>query len=399
MYPDLSYLFHDLLGTPKDNWLSLFKTFGLFLVMAILAAAWLLRKELKRKAQEGVFKPEKISLTTGQPASLWEIGSNALFGFILGYKFVYALQHFTQLQDDASEVLLSLEGNLVMGIAGAVLFGGLKYFDARRKQLPQPKTEVVEVFPHDRISEITIIAAICGVIGAKFFAVMEDWPKTVTDLVKSFLSGSGLAIYGGLIGGFIGVYLYLRSKKIPLIPVLDAVAPALIIAYGIGRLGCHFSGDGDWGIPVSGTHALTGQPYDWSQPPAWLSWLPHWLWAMDYPHNVVNDGQLIEGCQGRYCNHLVTPVFPTPLYESIMAFAIGGLLWFFRRRLVIPGALFSIYLILNGIERYYIEKIRVNHRYEYLFNLTQAEIIALGFIATGLICLALFRWRWKQRRS
>lgn len=398
MYPDLSYLFHDLLGTPKDNWLSLFKTFGLFLVMAILAAAWLLRKELKRKAQEGVFKPEKISLTSGQPASLWEIGSNALFGFILGYKFVYALQHFTQLQDDASGVLLSLEGNLVMGIAGAVLFGGLKYFDARRKQLPQPKTEVVEVFPHDRISEITIIAAICGVIGAKFFAVMEDWPKTVTDLVKSFLSGSGLAIYGGLIGGFIGVYLYLRSKKIPLIPVLDAVAPALIIAYGIGRLGCHFSGDGDWDPGIR--HACADRPALRLEPTAGVVILA--------PALAVGDGLSAQCGQrrttdrrlpGRYCNHLVTPVFPTPLYESIMAFAIGGLLWFFRRRLVIPGALFSIYLILNGIERYYIEKIRVNHRYEYLFNLTQAEIIALGFIAAGLICLALFRWRWKQRRS
>ncbi len=392
MYPDLSYLFHDLFGTPRDNWISLFKTFGLFLVLAILTAAWLLRKELRRKAENGIFQPLEATVMTGRPASALELISNALFGFILGFKFFYAFQHLDELQEDAAGVLLSAEGNLFMGILGAVLFAGIKFWDARRKQLPQPRAEIIRIFPHDRIGEITIIAAICGVLGAKLFAVMEDWPQTLREFARSFLSGSGLAIYGGLIGGFIGVFAYLRAKKIPVIPVLDAVAPALIIAYGVGRLGCHFSGDGDWGIPVSGTHPLTQAAYDWSQPPAWLAWLPDWLWAYDYPHNVVNDGVMMEGCKGRYCNHLTPPVFPTPLWEAIAAFFIGGVLWALRQSITIPGALFSLYLVLNGIERFFIEKIRVNPRYEAYFNLTQAEIIAIAFVAAGVLGFAAF-WR------
>lgn len=377
MYPDLSYIFHDLIGTAQDNWLSIFKTFGMFLVLAILTAAFLLHREMKRKAEQGLFKPEKVKIKEDAPATTWDLISNAIFGFILGFKGFHAIFNFEELQRNAADFLLSGEGNWPMGIAAALLFTGLKYWGSRPKEGQKPKVKTVNLYPHDRIGDITVIAAISGVVGAKVFALIEDLPTFFSDPIGTFFSGSGLAIYGGLIGGFIGVAWYARSKKIPLVPLMDAVAPALIIAYGVGRLGCQFSGDGDWGVTA------LAQP-DW-----WF--LPDWLWSQTYPQNVINEGIPIEGCDVKYCRELAQGVYPTPLYEAIGAFAIGGILWAIRKRIVIPGVLFFIYVLLNGIERFWIEKIRINDKYNVLgFEWTQAQIIAVCLALIGIVGIVYF---------
>ena len=124
MYPDLSYLFHDFIGTPVDNWLSIFKTFGLLLVLAILSAAIILYRELKLKAEKGIFQPVKVQFEYGKPAGTGELISNALWGFVLGYKGFYAIQHMEQLKLDAAGVLLSMDGTWWTGIAMAALFAG-----------------------------------------------------------------------------------------------------------------------------------------------------------------------------------------------------------------------------------------------------------------------------------
>ena len=385
MYPDLSYLFHDLFGTEPDNWTSIFKTFGLLLVISILAAAYLLYIELKRKKEEGLFTGTKLTVTQGAPASTWELISNAIFGFLVGFKLVYIFQNFGDFQQDAAGVLLSGKGNWIAGILLAGLFAGYRYWDKNKKKLPQPKTVTQTIYPHDRIGDITIMAALSGIVGAKIFAIIEDLDTFFADPMGTFFSGSGLAIYGGLIGGFIGVYWYLQTKKIPFLHVADAVAPALMIGYGFGRIGCQLSGDGDWGI------AAAEQP-DW-----WF--LPDWLWSFDYPHNVAQDGELIAGCDFDYCKKLSPKVYPTPVYETIMAFLLGGLLWVLRKRISVPGLLFFIYLILNGIERYLIEGIRVNIKYEIFagFAPTQAQIIGLGLVLVGIIGAILVKRRHQQK--
>jgi len=384
MYPDLSYLFHDLLGTPYDNWLSIFKTFGLLLVLAILSAAIILYRELKLKAEKGIFKPAKVQFEYGKPAGAGELISNALWGFVLGYKGFYAIQHIEQLKQDAAEVLLSTEGSWLAGLALAAILAGGRYLEAKRKALPKARVEVKNVYPHDRIGDITMIAAISGVVGAKVFAIVEDIPALIKDPVGTILSGGGLAIYGGLIFGFLAVAYYLRRKQIPVIHVLDAVAPALIIAYGVGRLGCHLAGDGDWGI-------VNTLP----QPGWWF--LPDWLWAYDYPHNVLNEGVAIEGFPGRYSQRLQPPVFPTPLYETIAALLIGGFLLAIRNKAAAyPGMLFFIYLIFNGLERFWIEKIRVNPEYTHLgVTYTQAELISVVLFLIG-VAGAVAMWRRKR---
>ena len=381
MYPDLSYFFHDLFGTPVDNWTSIFKTFGLFLVLAILSAAFILYRELKHRAKQGVFQPSLEKQAQGLPPQAAELVANGIWGFILGYKGWYAAQNLDDLKADAAGVLLSLEGHWLGGLGLAALFAGLSYWQAKRQQLPKPKVEMKEVYPHDLIGPITMIAAIAGVIGAKAFAIIEDIPALLRDPLGTIFSGGGLAIYGGLIFGFLAVAYYLRQRQIPIIQVLDAVAPALIIAYGVGRIGCHLSGDGDWGIIN-----------EMAQPGWWF--LPDWLWAYDYPHNILSEGVPLEGFAGKYNTHLQPPVFPTPIYETTAAFAIGGLLLGLRNKLAaFPGMLFFLYLVFNGTERLLIEQIRVNPVYNNLgVAYTQAELIAVILFLIGLAGMVV-SWR------
>lgn len=193
------------------------------------------------------------------------------------------------------------------------------------------------------------------------------------DPVGQLLSGSGLAIYGGLIVAFIVVYFYVKKKGIPPIHAMDAVAPALIMGYAVGRLGCQFAGDGDWGIVNTAPE------------PSW--WLfPQWLWAYDYPHNVLNQGVPIEGCHWEYCRRLADPVFPTPIYETLMSLLIFAILWILRKRTEIAGMIFFIYAFLSGIERLLIEQIRVNDTFPFIgMQITQAELISTGLIIVGAI--------------
>lgn len=391
MYPDLSYFFHAIFGTQPDNWTSIFKTFGLFLVIAILGSAYLLYIELKRKAEDGLFTPEKIKVEENKPASIGDLISNAVFGFILGFKLLYIIPNFTEFQADAAGVVLSAKGSWLGGVLGMLLFAGFRYWESQRLKRKEVKVYIREVYPHHRIGDITILAAISGVVGAKIFDVLEHLPQFFENPLQTLLSGGGLAIYGGLIVGFITVFIYLKRKDINPVHVMDAVAPALIIGYGIGRLGCQFAGDGDWGIVAA------------AQPAWWF--LPDWLWAFDYPHHVLNTVRTepvpsvpIEGCNWDYCMKLSEPVYPTPLYETFMSFAIGGILWLLRKPLqIIPGMLFFVYLIFNGIERFFIEKIRVNIQYSnFGIEYTQAELISVGIFLVGVMgCI----WLWRKHKN
>lgn len=84
----------------------------------------------------------------------------------------------------------------------------------------------------------------------------------------------------------------------------------------------------------------------------------------------------------KYCNVLAEPVFPTPLYETLMCLLIFAALWYLRKKIMAPGALFSLFLLGNGIERLLIEQIRVNEAYEGI-SLNQAEIISIALIVIG----------------
>ena len=138
-------------------------------------------------------------------------------------------------------------------------------------------------------------------------------------------------------------------------------------------MGCHLSGDGDWGI------------VNLNPKPELLNFLPDWMWSYNYPNNVINAGIPIEGCTGNFCMQLAEPVYPTPFYEIILSLLIFSLLWKLRKKISTPGLLFSIYLFFNGLERFFIEKIRVNTEYQILGGITQAEIISSMLMLTSIV--------------
>ncbi len=376
MYPDVSYFFHDLLGTSPDNGLSILKTFGVFLILAFIASAYVLNLELKRKEKDGLLTGSIEIEKIGFPATWQEIATNALFGFILGFKLPYIFQHFQEFRPDPASVILSGKGTWLWGIIAAAGFGFYKYWDSKKRALDKPLHKEIKLMPHDRIGDITIIAAISGIIGARLFSIIESEENIkafIQDPLDQLLSGSGLAIYGGLIVAFIAVYWYVKKKGMKPIHVMDAVAPALIVGYGVGRMGCQFSGDGDWGIVNT------------SPAPNWW-FLPDWAWSYTYPHNVLNEGVTMDGCTWDYCRQLAEGVYPTPLYEVFFCFIIFGILWSLRKRFKIAGMLFFLYVLLNGVERFFIEKIRTNPDIS-LFGMeaTQAEYVAGLLIITGIV--------------
>jgi prolipoprotein diacylglyceryltransferase len=115
------------------------------------------------------------------------------------------------------------------------------------------------------------------------------------------------------------------------------------------------------------------------------------MWAFNFPHNVINQGIEIPGCGGNYCFALEKAVFPTSFYETVICTALFLVLWFIRKKLRTPGLLFSIYLILNGLERFTIEQFRINIKYNiFNFQTTQAQIIAGILILAGLAGLVFF---------
>jgi phosphatidylglycerol:prolipoprotein diacylglycerol transferase len=286
----------------------------------------------------------------------------------------------TEVFRDFPHYLTSSVGN----IWGGLLLGGAlaywKYYEKKKEQLPEPKLVEKDYLPEERVGTLLLLAAIFGYIGAKLFAYLENPGDFIEFISEPF---NGLTMYGGLICALLAGFVYFRKNKLPTMHFLDALAPALILAYGIGRIGCHVAGDGDWGIVN-----LNPNPG-----------LPDWLWAYDYPNNVNADGIPMENCiyGDKFCNHLPQPVYPTPLYESIMCTLIFGILWFMRKRIKPMGVMFFTYLTFNGVERFLIEQIRVNEKYHFMgINITQAELIALAFILAGLAGIFYFYRKYKK---
>lgn len=305
MYPDLSYVLHDIFGAQPDNWSALVKTYGVFLFLAIITAA-----------------------------KVFEAG---------------------------------IERNRLSG----ALFRG-----ARHGQLP-PRF----------INNVVIIVALSGLIGSKVIALLEHPGYLVSgNLVEAIFYKTGISFYGGLIFAGAALIYYFHRINVNIWPTLDAAAPALLVGYAIGRMGCHLSGDGDWGIVAS------------AAPGGWF--LPEWMWAFDFPHNVADKGLVIDGCTFKYNRVLTEAVFPTSLYECIISLGLfAGVLLLLKVRLY-PGTVFSVYLMANGIERFLIEFIRVNQKYwTGIAWLSQAQMIAILLFFTGTALLLYLHYASSNHTS
>jgi phosphatidylglycerol---prolipoprotein diacylglyceryl transferase len=213
--------------------------------------------------------------------------------------------------------------------------------------------------PVDWAYELLFAALIGGLVGARLYYVVQNYDAVKSDLVGNIFSGSGLIWYGGLLGGVVAVGAWARWRRFLTLALLDLCAPALALGYAIGRIGCQVSGDGDYGKASS---------------------LP---WAMGYPHGAVPTAPGVT-------------VQPTPIYETLSMGLLAWVLWRLRDALR-PGALFGLYLVGAGLERFLVEFARRNEHV--LGVLTAAQIESLVLLVGGVVWLLVLRRRHGTLRA
>ncbi len=191
---------------------------------------------------------------------------------------------------------------------------------------------------------IVAIVTVTGIIGAKLWHV-ADTPG------EHILAREGFAWFGGLVFGILALLWQGRATKVGAIRMLDLAAPAAAVGYGMGRLGCLISGDGDYGIPTK---------------------LP---WGMSFPNGLVPTTQRVH---------------PTPIYELIAGLLIGYYLWRRGASTKPLGQITGEYLILSGIARFLVEFIRINPKI--YWGMSNAQIASLGSIVAGAVFIAGARW-------
>ncbi|MGH7886111.1 MAG: prolipoprotein diacylglyceryl transferase [Thermodesulfobacteriota bacterium] len=190
-----------------------------------------------------------------------------------------------------------------------------------------------------------LAAMIGGIAGAKLLYIFENigFSDFVSNPVQHIFARGGLTFYGGLIGATLLSYIVIKREGGSFLKVGDAIAPSLALAYSIGRIGCLLVGD-DYGIPSD---------------------LP---WALSFPDGLPPTN---------------VAVHPTQIYETIIMFIVFVFLWKIRKKNETYGWLFSIYLILAGLERFFIEFIR-NTTDSPIPGLSVAQITALLLIVIGI---------------
>ena len=371
MFPTLGHLINYLFGLNINFPMP---TYGFVLVMAFVTAGIILNFSLKRMERRGKLGSHKAEVLISGPINYSDIIVSGIFYFIIGYKLFGIVFNYDLFTKDINAYIFSSQGSIFAGLILAALGSGYGYWQAKQMFSAEKVFETKDILPHELTMNIVMIAMLSGIVGAKIFDILENFSRFLKDPIDAIFSAGGFTFYGGLIVGFFSVWYYIRKKNIPALTLMDAAAPAILGAYAVGRLACMLSGDGCWGIPNP------------DPKPEWLAMIPDWLWAFDFPHNVINEGSKILSCSGDYCHQLDVPVFPTPLYESILSAIFFLIVWFMQNRVKTAGVVFLTALIFNGLARYFIEKIRVNNVYDIgTAHITQAEIISSSLVIIGII--------------
>ncbi len=192
------------------------------------------------------------------------------------------------------------------------------------------------------------ITGLAGLAGSRLYHLLESPAEFFADPWPQLFSTMGFAFFGAVIGGFLALLYLARRFKIPALLMLDVASPAAAMGYGIGRIGCLISGDGDYGIPTT---------------------LP---WGMSFPNGIVPTTQRVH---------------PTPIYEFLIAIVIFWILWrvgaWAFKTDASNGIVFAAYLVLTGIARYLIEIIRINPKSFY--GLTNAQAASVVSVLAGVI--------------
>ncbi len=207
---------------------------------------------------------------------------------------------------------------------------------------------------YNTIINIAIVGIPSGYIFSRLLHVIDYWDYFM-DNPGEIIGGSGLTIYGAVLGAALGVWIYSRISKINYGYLTDMLAPGIILAQAIGRVGCTLNG------------CCYGKVCD----------LP---WAVTYTD--PSHGAMIQS------------VHPTQIYEIFVNLIIFGVLLLLRKRLRPNGSLFLIYLTLYAGWRLGIDFIRDNK--ELLFGLHEAQLISIVVLIITITIMA-FKTRWIKR--
>lgn len=234
------------------------------------------------------------------------------------------------------------------------------------------------------IADVTLILAVVfGIIGAKLAFLLFEAPDFRIEYV---FWGAGLTWYGGLVLGCTAVIAWFYNRRLNLAMMADMLAPMLAQGYAFGRIGCHLSGDGDFGVPCVDENIDSAL-------------------CMTYPDGLVPSPCYVDGveylvCPGDAVDPFWFPVHPTPVYESITGFILFGLLWFLRKRISQNGILFAIYCAISGILRFLIEFIRMPEmRPERILGLRDAQLTAAGQVLLGIAIIVVVAVRARRART
>jgi phosphatidylglycerol:prolipoprotein diacylglycerol transferase len=198
-----------------------------------------------------------------------------------------------------------------------------------------------------------------GLIGARIYYVLFELPTYLADPLSVFyIWEGGIAIYGGLILGFITMYWYSRKNDVPVWLLVDILAPHVMIAQAIGRWG-NFVNQEAHGEAVS----------------------RQFLEGLQLPDFIIEQMNI----KGTYYH-------PTFLYESVWNIVGFILLMLLRAkdRLLLRGEVFLGYLAWYGLGRFFIEGMRTDSLYIGAFRVSQLLSLLLLVSSIGLIIYRRF---------
>jgi phosphatidylglycerol:prolipoprotein diacylglycerol transferase len=222
---------------------------------------------------------------------------------------------------------------------------------------------------------IVAFVTIAGVLGAKAWHELQDIPTLTLalhqiaapgihrplDLLAGFLHWfqAGFAWFGGMLAGIATLIWQGRQNKLRPLRMLDLAAPAAAVGYGVGRLGCFTSGDGDYGIATK---------------------LP---WGVSFPNGLVPTAPGVH-------------VHPTPIYELLFSLMLAWFIWQLAKKARPIGWITGVYLVLSGAGRFLVEIIRINPKIYWpkaWWGTSNAQLAALGSVVAGMILMAVVRSR------
>lgn len=347
MYPDFSYIFHDFFHTEVDGIGSALKTYPFFIGLAIFISIVWIEKALRERVNVDA------TMTNKMPGLYLLILTSSA---ALGSK---TLSYGNQADSASPFSMAGALSGLVLG-AMVVYFLNLKI---AHKKFPLP------YLVRDSILFIVTLAFIVSKAGGVIETFIRG--KNIAENATSLLY-TGVSYHWAFLGGIIAACLYFKNSTIKTHQFFDAIAPVIMISYGIGRLGCHFSGDGDWGI-----ENLCAKPFWFPFPDSW--------WRFDFPHNVAGIGIPLKDCAYHYCSVLEKPVWPSSLYEGLLGITAGVIFWRIRKQLGRPYLMFGWVLLISAVLRIIIENFRVTDKYNIFdIGISQAQIFYIFVAVIGV---------------